>query len=50
MEDETGMYVQQPDITDFTYMWLPQGNGGMYQETYMMSGNYGLSVSSGTVE
>ena len=48
VEDETGMYVQQPDITDFTYMWLPQGNGGMYQETYMMSGNYGLSVSSGT--
>ena len=43
------MYVQQPDITDFTYMWLPQSNGGAYQETYMMSGNYGLSVSSGTI-
>lgn len=48
VEDETGMYVQQPDITDFTYMWLPQGNGSAYQETYMMSGNYGLSVNSGT--
>lgn len=40
------MYVQQPDVTDFTYMWLPKGNLGFYQDTYMMSGNYGLSVNS----
>ena len=46
VEDETGMYVQQPDVTDFTYMWLPKGNLGFYQDTYMMSGNYGLSVNS----